>query len=185
MRDGNPLECRAGDHHGFASASQFQSYLDCPRKWGWPNLEGIRAPASPQQAFGTEMHALAERYLRDGVPIDLTSQAGLALMAGSHLLPRPGALDMYVEAHFALDLGGHEIHGFKDVELPGLVIDHKSTSDLAWSPSPEELAINVQACLYAYDNMLTYGGSTCDLRWVYYRRNQALSGACRRGARDL
>src|SRR6185312_14572909 len=171
---------------GSFSATQIENYSLCPRKWAWDKLDRIKGPPNVYAEFRLGLHGQIERYLRDGIPFDLTTPEGEAAMAGIHFLPMPGTSGMVIEGDFTLQGWGHTFFGFKDVQIwnPGevpLVLDHKSTGNFKWAKTPAELAENTQAVLYAADAMVTTGSSAVDLRWVYYKRtkpHQAIKVEC-------
>jgi hypothetical protein len=163
------------------SPSSLAEFESCPRKWAWRKIHGIVSLSSPAQAFGLRLHRHLELYLRDGVPIDQTDDAGKAAFAGLHLLPRPGTA--LIETPMALEYGGQKFHGIPDVMAHGAetadlrttrpaVFDHKSTVDFKWAKTPEALRTDLQLALYAYAAMLRYGVPECHCRWNYYRRNK-------------
>jgi hypothetical protein len=148
------------------SPSAIESYITCPRRWGWRKIALLPDETSDILEFGKALHKQIELYLTTGQPLDLTSKPGLAAMAGLHLLPQPKTPGMQVEKHFRVG----PFHGYKDIDLPGEVLDHKTTSDIdKWSKTPDELVTNIQAAIYALDAMGL--GETARLRWVYYHRN--------------
>ena len=190
------------DGLGYFSPSQIEAYRTCPRKWAWKYIERIEAPPNPYAAFGLAVHFQIERYLIEGVPFDLTTDAGECAMAGIHLIPRPGTPGMSVEQPWFMSGWGHLFHGKKDIQIDRVVgtnilspdntlnesalvdplhgqrvpiiIDHKTTGDLnaGWNLTPDTLPKNPQAVLYAADAMLKLGTQAVDLRWNYYRRRR-------------
>ena len=172
VREAGP---RASGDRNYFSASQLESYADCPRKWAWRYIDGIQTPPNPFATFGLAVHAQIEKYLKHGTPFDLTTDHGEAAMAGLHLLPQPGTAAMTVEAQFTLDGWGHKFLGYKDVQVNGpipLVIDHKTTGNFKWAKTPDELRVNIQAVIYATHAMVQTGAEACDLRWIYYKRHK-------------
>lgn len=158
------------------SASQVDSFGDCPRKWAWRSIAKIPAPSGPSAALGSEVHGQIERYLKFGQPLDLNTEPGRIAMAGMHHWPSR-ALPLRVEEPFTLDLGGFQFRGFKDIAhdppLGVPLIDHKTTSNFAYAQTPESLLENVQGALYAHHEMLRWGADSVPMRWIYYRTRGA------------
>lgn len=172
-------------------ATAIAAYDLCPRKWAFGAAmfeftdgayrwlaedEGVGpgthvalpAPPSPWQAVGTSVHAAIERYLR-GTPLDLTTDAGLIAMAGTHLLPLPSPR-LWVERSWTSTLGAHKVTGTWDlVDRDNLVLyDHKTTGDFQWVKSFTELAGDTQAVLYTW----ALGREEIDAQWTYFRRTK-------------
>ena len=159
---------RAGD----LSATQIDTADSCLRKWAWEKIDRFPRAQNESAALGGEVHeAQLEPWLRDGKPFDLTKKSGQIALAGMHLIPAPGTPHMGVETEFVLHAWGHRIYGRKDIEFTDRpeVWDHKTTKDMKWSKTPEELRSNIQAVIYAADAMVKNGTDYADLRWVYYK----------------
>ena len=150
------------------SASALATFDLCPRKWGWKEIAGIKPEPNASAAFGTAVHDQIERYYRDGRPFDLRTPEGETALAGHHLLPARGP-EVEVERPFTLLWEGLSFGGRKDLEVPGMVLDHKTTKDLRWAKTPEELATDYQSVLYGVEHMVRRGLDRVGLRWVYYR----------------
>lgn len=150
------------------SASALATFDLCPRKWAWKEIAGIKPEPNASAAFGTAVHDQIERYYRDGRPFDLRTPEGETALAGHHLLPARGP-EVEVERPFTLLWGGISFGGRKDLEVPGTVFDHKTTKDLRWAKTPEELATDYQSVLYGVEHMVRRGLDRVGLRWVYYR----------------
>lgn len=145
------------------SASQVRTAEDCLRKWGFDKLDRIPRIPHPSAALGSAVHAQLEVYLRDGTPLDLLTPAGRIAMAGVHLLPKPPFL---VETRLDFELDGVPFVSFVDILSPGVVHDHKTTGDLRWCLTVDELQGDTQGTLYAHAT-----GST-ELHWIYYRTRE-------------
>lgn len=150
------------------SASALSTFDLCPRKWGWKEIAGIKPEPNASAAFGTAVHDQIERYYRDGRPFDLRTPEGETALAGHHLLPARGP-EVEVERPFTLLWGGISFGGRKDLEIHGTVFDHKTTKDLRWAKTPEELATDYQSVIYGVEHMVRRGLDRVGLRWVYYR----------------
>lgn len=140
------------------SPSQIDTYLTCKRKWWFQSVLGIKPPEHPSAALGTEVHAQLEKYLIDGTLPD-DSKAGKIAFPGLVHLPKPGTVtvELNMEDHkdtLRLQLAGVDVTGRIDVfnaagvDMPE-VLDHKSTSDLKWAKSEDELKTNPQMIIYA------------------------------------
>lgn len=170
------------------SPSQIATWEDCERKWGWRHLDGIPAPQNASAALGSEVHdqQLAP-YLLEGRAPDFSRPSGYIAASGLHWLPKPKTPGMEVEKHFILRLPNEPfaIQGYKDftvddsIKIPGLpggvpgVGDHKTTSNLKWMKTKEDLSTDVQAIVYASDALVATGTQAVDLAWVYYQTRGA------------
>lgn len=174
------------------SASQIATHNLCARKRAWEKLEGIKRPPHPSAVIGSRVHEILEDYLRDGtipdpsesLTVDLPSgksrtvAPGRIAQAGIRHLPRPG--EARVEDHFLFRVqpmkkGAESVRlqGYVDFQVwsddgkKALVGDHKTTSNFRWMKTPELLAVDPQAAIYAM-NAVIDGAEEITLRWVYY-----------------
>lgn len=182
------------------SASQIDTYKDCPRKWAWNKIEGLEQTQAASAELGEMIHTQLERHLL-GYPMDFTvggkfgvgRPAELAATA-IHLLPPPRFPGLRVEDKFdkvdlsAYDNPGYLFSGRIDWCLiadlkgdgPELIIgDHKSTSDIAaWAKTPEVLRTDTQAIIYARYGLthLAPHLEKVSLQWTYIQtRNRKIS----------
>jgi len=144
------------------SASQISTAELCLRKWAFKKLDGLSDLPGAAAALGSAVHKQIELYLRSGQPIDLSSDAGRIAMAGAHLWPTRDE-QIVVEHRFEIVLGGVPFVGFIDVLCADRVIDHKTTSDLRWAKTRDDLLSDPQATLYAHAT------GARKLQWIYYR----------------
>jgi hypothetical protein len=170
----------------YVSASQLETYWSCQRKWGWGKLRGLIEPSGKGAALGSLMHDQLEKYLRDGTPLNFllkdaygTSPAEIAA-AGLQYLPLPQSPGLSVEQYFKFPLPGHPhiwVRGFKDYTVApefrpdGLphVGDHKSCGNARYALTADDLFGNVQAIIYAYEELLKYPDAPAvSLQWTYY-----------------
>jgi hypothetical protein len=164
------------------SASQVQVFVDCRRKWAWKYIEGVEEPPNAAAEKGRAVHAMLEQYLSGGA-IDFTTEIGYIAAAGLEHLPKPGTPGLLVEQEFHFEgPSGHSYLGYKDLEQEqlgiGIIYDHKTTSDLRWQKTPEELERDIQATLYAVDYFRKHPERpTVELRWVYYQTKNARKSA--------
>jgi len=155
------------------SASQITTYRDCKRLWFYQSVMGLPTPQRASAALGEAVHTQLEKYLDDGTLPD-ESAAGKIAKAGLSLLPKPGVV--YTEVSMSgrgkdrkelapdddsvpipggmprLVVAGLPVNGFIDVldisaDKP-VVLDHKTTSDLQWAKTKEDLVEDVQMVLY-------------------------------------
>lgn len=143
------------------SATTVKTFQACKRKWAWVALEGLGGPPTPAMQLGTRVHRQLELYLRDGTPFDMRTREGEIAFSGLHLLPAPRT--MIVEKPFSVRIDGIPFSGTPDFTSPGFVGDHKTTSNFDFALTPDALALDTQANLYAFVT-----GAT-SLQWIYYR----------------
>ncbi len=142
------------------SASQISSWMSCHRLWAWTYLINLRGSSTSAQALGTRTHTVIENWL-GGEPIDFTTEEGQIFASGLEHYPPP-AHDLKVEQEFHIR-ARHHWWGFKDIEIGDTIWDNKTTSDLKWAKTPDQLKYDPQAVLYAKDN----GSPVVNLKWVY------------------
>ncbi len=159
----------------FFSASQVETFMGCPRKWGWKYIAGIKPTQATSAQVGDACHKELEKHL-GGEPIDFTLvvhgvRIGDVIAPGLGLLPVPCTPGMKIEGSFSFPSkrGRWSWTGRKDLECTDgadfptvdgvpivptgcpVVSDHKSTSDAKWAKTPDALKWDVQANLYAYE----------------------------------
>jgi len=163
----------------YVSPSQVGTFADCPRRWGWQYLEGKRPPQKSSAALGERVHHVLEAWLGHATPPDhneelvldgTTFYPGRIAESGLHLLPSPSH-DLVLESAFQRGVW----NGRKDLrykfpgELP-VVSDHKTSSDpKRWGKTDETLKDDVQALVYAWDELEETGADEVLLRWTYFR----------------
>ena len=81
------------------SASQIETFSNCPRKWAWRYLEGVEDEPNKSAELGRAIHAELEKYLR-GESIDFTSETGYIAASGLEHLPKPGTPGLLIEEEF-------------------------------------------------------------------------------------
>lgn len=162
------------------SASQIQTFVDCPRKWGFKYLQGIRMPSTPAAELGTKTHEVLAEYLSTGRPPSLKTAVGSIALAGIPYLPSPKTAK--VEEYFEFKTERSTYRGFIDFSYQenGLEVvgDHKTTAGFRFSKSPSDLLSDIQAHIYARHTMLKKKCDSVKLKWVYYKtkgRSQAKS----------
>jgi PD-(D/E)XK nuclease superfamily protein len=163
------------------SASQISTYMDCARKWAWDRIAHKPRPQNRSAALGTRCHTQLEAYLRDGRPLQETQEDGrpdetaAIVRVALPALPAPQSPGLEIEKPFAFrsPRTGYSYRGFIDFRYPGpeqewcTVGDHKSTSNLSYAKTPDQLLYDPQAILYAVDSMAYYQVPNVHLLWSY------------------
>lgn len=162
--------------HSYVSPSQLATFIECPRKWGWEKLEGIRGLQKPTAALGERVHKIAEAWLSNATPPprdetftidDKIYYPGQIFESGMHLLPPPGS--GFVESMFSWRIfNGRIDFAWKGPECPA-VLDHKTTSNLGYAKTVEDLKTDPQAIIYASAALEETQAHAVDLFWVYYK----------------
>lgn len=167
------------------SPTQVHKKRNCTRLIAYEYVLQQRAPSSIKQQFGKNVHAQLETWLRNGVVPD-TSPAGETAKQGiqNDLLPVPN-FDLLVECRFEYPWHtGTNVNGFIDCLIPPnvaddgipIVIDHKTTSNMRWAMTEDQLAKDPQGLIYAIYAMLRWGVRKAKSRWVYYSATNPKSG---------
>lgn len=155
------------------SASQIETYQDCPRKWAFKYIEKLPQPESDSLKLGKDTHAVLEAYLKTGKPPSMFTKAGQVALLGIPYLPKPGKAE--VEGHFVFEHNGINYQGYIDFEYldpedkTPVIGDHKTTSNLFWVKSQAELLQGVQPLVYAKNAFLKYKSDSVKLKWIYYQ----------------
>src|SRR5579859_5849689 len=70
------------------SASQIETFEDCPRRWYLDKVLGLAMPPSAAQARGVAIHKELEDWYEDGTPVSDTVKPALAYLPNRapHLL---------------------------------------------------------------------------------------------------
>jgi hypothetical protein len=159
----------------YISASEIEVFDLCPRKWAFGYVEGLRPPPNDSAALGTRVHAILEKWLKDGTPPDTWTPEGEIAASGLHFLPAPRTPTLVTEEkfHFASQRAWYT--GFKDFryrDANGLlhVGDHKTTKAFTWAKSLDEILCHSQALIYAVDEFRKNpNDDRLALDWIYYR----------------
>jgi RecB family exonuclease len=177
------------------SPSQIKLVRDCLRKWAFKYILKKADPPGRQAQLGTGIHKVLERYLRTGW---LPKGPGQALeirtpqktyrwshdqivaivLPGIVHLPAPGIARCEQEFTIPID-DDLLIRGFIDFlyqqDDTVIVGDHKTTSNLQYALTPEDLQQDPQGIIYAVAGMQRFGCSRATDRWIYYRTNRPRS----------
>lgn len=156
-------------YRGRYSASQITTFRECPRKWGWDKLDGIKRPSNKFADKGSRVHEILEAWLEYGTPPPDTEEGRIA-MAGLAALPAPGVAR--VEYAFSLSTDVADYAGRIDaLHFPTAttaeVTDHKTTGNLAYAKTPEDLKTDVPAVLYSAEVFSKFGAHQVNLHWNY------------------
>jgi hypothetical protein len=158
----------------------------CQRKWAYRYVLGIKPPQAKSAALGQEVQdEQLDPYLNSGRPFDYTKKSGEIALALTPIIPKPGQVRTRVDVSFQLN-GDYGYWGEVDVwapdsgVVPGLIRDGgpsgvplvgdvKTTSDLKWALTDEGLKTDVQAILYAANELIVRRAPAVDLVWWYVR----------------
>lgn len=167
------------------SPTQVHKCRNCRRLIAYEYVLKQRAPSSVKQQFGTDVHSQLENWLKHGAVPD-SGSAGQTAMQGiqTDLLPTPDPallIEQKFEYHWHVETN---VGGFIDCLVPpelaedgvSIVIDHKTTSNLRWAMSEDQLAKDSQGLIYAIYAMLRWGVQKAKSRWVYYSASNPKSG---------
>jgi RecB family exonuclease len=167
------------------SASQIQKVRRCKRAYAFEYVEGFRSPSSPKQQFGTDVHAHLENWIKSASLPDDTPAGQLAKMAISkEEIPAPD-MRLLTEHNFVYRWSEDvDVGGFIDLMVPPelskhgapLIIDYKTTSDLRWAKTPEQLENDEQAILYAIEAMMKFNARIVDAKWIWLAATSPKNG---------
>lgn len=180
------------------SASQVSLFRDgpdddgCKRKYALRYVAGLEEPGTKSQELGKEVDdTQLQPLLRDGRPLDLTRESGLIAEAGLKYLPQPKHPGLEVQKGFVMPSPSQLFswRGYLDLWLPSrglpgfetlqgtfvpIVADFKTTTDCnKWAKTPEKLAVDPQAQLYATWAMWSTKARVVDLVWIYFQTRGA------------
>jgi len=167
------------------SPTQIKKGRDCLRLIAYEYVLGQRPPSSVKQEFGTQMHGYLEQWLKRSImppptPPGETARQGIL----PDVLPTPDP-GLIIEQKFVYPWHGTtNASGLIDCLVPPelspdgipLVIDHKSTSNLKWAMTEDQLAKDPQGIIYAIAAMLEWGVPKALSRWVYYSATNPQNG---------
>lgn len=161
------------------SPSQIATYRDCPRKWAFSRI--LPGRSNKFAELGTRVHTALENWLIGGTLLDTRTEEGLIASSGIEHLPKPGVCS--VESDFAFETAAARYTGRRDMRWSEIlraphgaayvhvIGDHKTTTNLAWAKTPQDLATDAQGVLYAasvYREPDVDQDDDVELRWVYY-----------------
>jgi hypothetical protein len=142
------------------SPSQISAMRQCPRRWYYQSIMGIRAPDTPSTLYGSAMHNLIEQRILTGRwPVIAAEQLGpltsarVAFETMQEFL-RPTSKDLeqaVVEADWEIEACGElplTSRGRIDLRIKGVLLDWKSTGGLRYVKSLQERLQDPQVILY-------------------------------------
>lgn len=149
--------------HG--SSSQVELFRECQRKYHFSRVLDIPTPTTKGAIIGGETHIELDHYLTTG------KAPGPIATAGIHRLPRPPVPSHNVEA-FAAFVGGDLVVPYVmkiDLLEPDVkrVTDHKTTKNVKYMKTAEELSHNVQAIGYSAYASALFAGTAKTTGGVY------------------
>ena len=161
-----------------ASASQINTYRDCPRKWWLQKIAKMDTPSSKAAELGKRIHSVLEDYLTTGVMPDRDTEEGKIALRGLEFLPLPGKsrVEVAVQDELPIEDAPVDILGYIDClylppdgseEIP-LILDHKTTSSRKYTKNQGEMEIDVQLNVYARAIFANTDHDEVRLRLVYY-----------------
>ena len=140
------------------SPSQIKTWRQCRRKWWYEKVAKIRQPSTKSQQLGTDVHELLEHYVEHGKVLPDTLAGEIARAA----LPMVN-MDAKCEHQFTIPLIDDIVAtGRIDFTNVGVIEDLKTTSDMRYAKSSEELRSDPQAIIYLWaaqnDDVLSFFG---------------------------
>lgn len=163
------------------SASQLSMFTRCQRKWFYKYIVGLPYPVGPAAKLGKRVHACLEQRLKTGVWADDDPKVLAIAKSGEKHLPQASIdrlLDIEKSFTFSPPDSPVPFVGFIDVLDPSktTVIDHKTTGNLHWAKSEQELSIDPQAIIYSYYAWRELGwAAPVTFRHIYYCTSQRAS----------
>lgn len=140
------------------SASQIETFEMCNRKWWYNKRLKLKVPPTKDTNIGSAVHGEIERYFEDGDE----SKLGIIAKHGLPKLRELRARNPQIELSIGKDkrkglgtgsplitLAGLPGEGFIDVYLPFEVWDHKTTGQMKYAKTADELRMANQLVLYA------------------------------------
>jgi hypothetical protein len=151
----------------YFSPSQIKSAKACPRKWAGESVFGWRQPDSTSTLTGRAVHEVMQKYLEQTLERDLSPSRPeeAILLPALKYLPHPNTPHLHCEQEVLIPAEAFDtakpLYGFLDVivllaydedtsEEMLLVTDLKTTSNLAYMKSEDELRYDPQALIYGW-----------------------------------
>jgi len=127
--------------------------------------------------MGTLVHSHLETWLKHR-KLPAIGEAAVVANAMIPHLPPPQAVEPHdIEREFQWRFQEVAFRGFIDLihfdsskQVPVTIYDHKTTSDLQWAKTAEDLGVDVQATLYARVLMDQTSTDVVQLQWTYATR---------------
>ena len=138
------------------SACSIKLFQSCNRKWYEKYVLGKKEPASKAMKQGTDVHTILENYLLHGDIPDKRTTAGKIASAGLKHLPKP-------KSYFHVEIAIHDLVTLKEspIAFKGYIdlliinddsaeiLDHKTSSNLNYALTADQLAKDIQLIIYA------------------------------------
>jgi len=164
------------------SPSQIATFTDCARKWYFGSVVKVPRVTHPSAEKGERIHTILEGYLGTGILVAPPTLDGAELAA----IAESGICHLPDPAHFKIDLesawsftretpGGPVLYnGRKDLEYDAAdgiwtVGDHKTTSNLRYALTKEQLKTDPQGILYGAQALQARNRDKVRLTWIYYQ----------------
>jgi hypothetical protein len=158
------------------SATRIRLFRECPRKWAWQYIFGHEQPETVALKQGTWSH-LALECISQGLPVPEEVPEDLAKRVEASLPYFHTTDTLRPEYSFELDLSefdedfaGYTVTGTADRwHTCGILEDLKTTADLRYAKTEEQLRDDPQVQLYAYAlfRELPDDQDEMQCRWVY------------------
>jgi hypothetical protein len=149
------------------SPSQIETWLGCNRQWYWQYPMGIKSPPTASTLLGSACHTIAEDFIQEQNGEDLSVKRDGKDHYRAVVRPAMATLRMLGDLHKSglghversmkrklrngLDLIGRiDFLSLPETDNP-LVVDHKTSSNLKYAKTEEEMATNIQMLAYAYE----------------------------------
>lgn len=166
------------------SASQISKWRSCKRQYAFEYVEGHYPPSTDKQEFGTAVHKALEQYVSSGAVLDESPEHRVAAQAIGCGVVEPGE----VERKFDVPVSsGIELTGFVDLVIPRgktvRVIDYKTTSDLRYCKTEDDLIDDPQALVYSAWAMLEYEVLEVECVWLYLAASNSGGKRAPKGSR--
>jgi hypothetical protein len=148
----------------------------CKRRWSYEYIWKIRTPQHPAAVLGGETHGHLESWLDRSTPPPFDVKSGAIAIHMIKNCPLPGTGVVERRFWFRTPLG-HVYTGFIDwsgwwndngagLWMP-TVLDHKTSGNLNWAKTEEELHNDIQAVLYSVVAFIGFNTDTLRLFWNY------------------
>ncbi len=164
------------------SPSQIAEFIECPRKWWFTKVAGLKAEQTGSQELGEQIHKQMEDYYRQAVEPSHPSAKAALLLEG--VPPRSEAVIIEEPRNYNLGLraAGIPMRGRVDLRAPPkdgqfLVLDWKTCKTFDYAKSPEELARNPQGIVYLKYGFAEYPDAATGVFGHVYLRTKRGSGA--------
>lgn len=161
------------------SASQVDAFTKCERAWFYDKVLGVPRPQTGAQGKGVAVHAALEasvKHINGDTTADVEIDEEIADIIAPlwQLITPQDMLGAVSEVNFRIPTyeNGPEWVGYIDLHFPGTnplrISDYKTTSDLRYAKTPEQLAQDVQMISYGKWAMDHYPGiETVRLQHIY------------------